>query len=151
MHSKSDKSRGLKPRLKNYFRLQVVPDGPSSRTIPIAVSLSRAASAARTSLSGLADRITFIDLATIFPLDEETIRAEYSRIGKALIVEDTPSAGSVGECVLALLSQCPCYHPGSVRLLSALPMPLPCPRKLEEEVLVSDAAIREAAAALLGL
>ncbi len=117
----------------------------------LVIGYSRAASAARTSLSGLADRITFIDLATIFPLDEETIRAEYSRIGKALIVEDTPSAGSVGECVLALLSQCPCYHPGSVRLLSALPMPLPCPRKLEEEVLVSDAAIREAAAALLGL
>ena len=117
----------------------------------LVVGYSRPFSVALSSLSDLRDRITFIDLATIYPLDRETLLNEFNRVGKALIVEDTPLSGSVGESVLAVFASSQCYKPGSAVVLSSLPMPLPCPRKLEEEVLISERRIRDAALSLLSL
>ena len=94
-------------------------------------------------LDDLKDRITFIDLATISPLDEETLRDEFKHIQKALIVEDTPLEGSVGESVMRILASESSYKPGSVRIISAENMPIPVPRALEMSVLPSDEKIRQ--------
>ena len=115
------------------------------------IGYSRAFSAASDALSDLKDEITFIDLATIKPLDKEAIVSSFSVTKKALIVQDTPQEGSVGEMVLSLLSSLPCYIPGSVVMLSASSLPLPPSRKLEEAVLISSSQIREAAEGLLTL
>lgn len=117
----------------------------------LVIGYSRPFSVARSVLSDLSDDLTFIDLATIYPLDKETLEKEYSRVGKALVVEDTTLAGSVAESVVAILSSVSNYKPGFVKVLCALSMPLPCPRKLEEEVLVSGEKIRDAALGLLSL
>ncbi len=123
--------------------------GSGSRLLVI--GYSRPFTAARHALADLAADITFIDLATIYPLDEATLTAEFERVGRALIVEDTPLEGSVAESVMRILSSSSRYRAGSCRILSALSMPLPCPRALEEAVLVSEESIREAALALLAL
>ena len=94
-------------------------------------------------LNDFKDRITFIDLATISPLDEETLRDEFKHIQKALIVEDTPLEGSVGESVMRILASESSYKPGSVRIISAENMPIPVPRALEMSVLPSDEKIRQ--------
>ena len=94
-------------------------------------------------LNDFKDRITFIDLATISPLDEETLRDEFKHIQKALIVEDTPLEGSVGESVMRILASESSYKPGSVRIISADNMPIPVPRALEMSVLPSDEKIRQ--------
>ena len=102
-------------------------------------------------LEDLRDEITFIDLATISPLDEETLSYEFIAINNALIVQDTPLIGSVGESVLRVLSSCSVYKPGNVRILSSERMPLPVPRALEMAVLPSDERIRRAAEEMLSL
>ena len=117
----------------------------------LVIGYSRTAAAERRALRDLSARMTFIDLLSLQPLDEEAIIREYSRIGRALIAEDTPLAGSVAESVMRIIALLPSYRPGSVEILSARPMPLPCPRSLEEEVLVTDSGIRDAAMRLLGI
>ncbi len=117
----------------------------------LVVGYSRPFQTALRALSDLKDKVTFIDLATLYPLDEKTLRKEYGRIGKALIVEDTPCCGSVAESVLSLFAQEECYKAGTVEILSAQAMPLPCPRELEEAVLVSESQIRDAALRVLSL
>ena len=117
----------------------------------LVIGYSRTASAERRALRNLSERITFIDLLSLQPLDEETIAREYCRIGRALIAEDTPLPGSVAESVMRVIALQTAYRPGSVEILAARPMPLPCPRSLEEEVLVTDDEIRDAAIRLLGI
>ncbi len=112
---------------------------------------SRAFAEAGKVLRDMADRITFLDLATISPLDEEAIASHYTRIGKALIVEDTPLEGSVAESVLRIIASLPSYTPGSVRIVSALPSPVPFSPALESAVLVSGESIRAEAISMIGL
>lgn len=113
------------------------------------IGYSRAFSAAYHELQDLSSVLTFIDLATIQPLDRETLEREFLRVGRALVVEDTPLGGSVAESVVSILSSARNYHPGSVMVLSARSVPLPCPRILEEEVLISGSMIRESVESML--
>ena len=115
------------------------------------IGYSRPFARGRSVLAGFCSDITFIDLATIYPLDKETIEREFLRVGKALIVEDTPLGGSVAESVLSIVSALPNYRAGRCRILHALSMPLPPSREGEECVLPGDSAIRDAAEALLSL
>ena len=117
----------------------------------LVIGYSRPFALALKALSHLSERITFLDLATLQPLDKETILNEFSRIGKALIVQDTPLGGSVAESVLSIVSALPNYRAGRCRILHALSMPLPPSREGEECVLPGDSAIRDAAEALLSL
>ncbi len=117
----------------------------------LVIGYSRPFAVARKALSSISDSITMLDLATIHPLDEKTILKEFGRIGKALIVEDTPLQGSIAESVVSILSSSSSYKPGCIEVLSALPVPLPCPRSLEEMVLVSEEDIRDSAYRLLSL
>lgn len=114
----------------------------------LVIGYSRAFNAAYRALGDI-EGIGFIDLATIHPLDEETLLSEYGRVGRALIVEDTPLQGSVAESVVRVLSSSPSYRPGTVSILPAQPAPLPCPRRLEESILPSSEAMREAALAMI--
>lgn len=100
-------------------------------------------------LEDLKDRITFVDLATIAPLDEKTLASEFRKAKRALIVQDTPLIGSVGESVMRVLASCDGYLPGNVRILSSERMPLPVPRALEMSILPSDEKIRKAAEVML--
>ena len=116
----------------------------------LVIGYSRPFARARKVLADLSS-ITFVDLATIYPLDEETITREFSRVGKALILQDTPKPGSVGADVVRILASQPSFSPSAVVLLGAEDVPLPCPRLLEEEILLSDSTIRDAALELLAL
>ena len=116
----------------------------------LVIGYSRPFARARKVLADLSS-ITFVDLATIYPLDEETITREFSHIGKALILQDTPKPGSVGADVVRILASQPSFSPSAVVLLGAEDVPLPCPRLLEEEILLSDSTIRDAALELLAL
>ena len=112
----------------------------------LVVSYSHAFALARRALAGYSDKITFIDLATINPLDEETIRREFSRIGKMLVVQDTQLVCSVAESVIRIASET--GLPVKARVVSAASMPLPVSRKLENMVLPDAAKIAEAAFSL---
>lgn len=109
----------------------------------LVIAYSHAASLARKALGPYADDITFIDLATIYPLDKDTIVREYRRVPHALIVQDTTAEGSIGESVLRVLAEA--SDSLSVRMVSALDAPIPVSRRLEESVLISEDRIVEAA------
>ena len=78
----------------------------------------------------------------------ETLMEQFARVGKALIVQDTPLQGSVGESVLRILSEAGEVH-GRVRISSACDMPIPASGQLERQALLSAAQIRAAAIALM--
>ena len=109
----------------------------------LVISYSHAASLSRKALKPYDEDITFIDLATIYPLDRETLVKEYRRVPHALIVQDTPEEGSVGESVLRILAEFSSSL--SFRMVSALDAPIPVSRQLEERVLISEERIEEAA------
>ena len=109
----------------------------------LVISYSHAASLSRKALKPYDEDITFIDLATIYPLDRETLVKEYRRVPHALIVQDTPEEGSVGESVLRILAESSSSL--SFRMVSALDAPIPVSRQLEERVLISEERIEEAA------
>ena len=114
----------------------------------LVIGYSRPFHAAMEALRDMEGDITFIDLATIKPLDAETLMEHFSRVGKALIVQDTPLQGSVGESVLRILSEAGEVH-GRVRISSACDMPIPASGQLERQALLSAAQIRAAAIALM--
>lgn len=103
----------------------------------LVIGYSRAFAEARKALSE--DDVTFIDLATIKPLDEETILEYGKRFDHILIVQDTPRQGSVGECVIDVLMNL--ENRPKIKLLSSLDMPLPFSRSLEGGVLLNKEKI----------
>ena len=110
----------------------------------LVIGYSHAYALARKVLASMADRITFIDLATIQPLDTDTLQREIKRVPRALIVQDTPLGGSVAETVRAVLGdEC------KVRIVSSMSMPIPVAKALEEQVLLSPEAVLRAARELL--
>lgn len=114
----------------------------------LVVGYSRPIHEAMEALSAFSDDITFIDLATIKPLDEDTLKKEFRRVGRALIVQDTPVFGSVGESVFRILMQengCS----GDIRILSALDSPVPASAAGENMILLSRDRIYDAAVAMM--
>ena len=112
----------------------------------LVISYSHAFQTAWKALSEYRNRITFLDLATIHPLDEDAIAGAYRRIGKALIVQDTPLPGSVGESVLRVISGLGMKV--DARLVSALDMPVPVSKELESSVFPDREAVLKAAFSL---
>ena len=109
----------------------------------LVISYSQAMALSRKVLQPYEGDITFIDLATIHPLDKETIVREYGRVPHALIVQDTPAEGSVGDTVARIIAES--FHSVDLRIVSAFSMPLPVSRQLEARVLISGDRITEAA------
>lgn len=114
----------------------------------LAIGYSKAFQTMMRALSDIREEVTFIDLATIYPLDEETLKREFRRIGKAVIVQETAIGGSVAESVLRVLAEAGEVH-GNVEIVSSLPVPLPSSAVPESEVLVSSERIRQAVMALI--
>lgn len=94
------------------------------------------------------ERITYIDLATISPLDKDTIIGYASSFDKILIVQDTPECGSVGDSVISLIAR-NCNGRKDIRLVAARSLPIPFSRNLEKNVIPTTEEIRKAVFELL--
>ena len=107
------------------------------------IGYSHAFQTARRATRDIADRITYIDLGTISPIDEETIIEHVNRIGKVLVVEDTPIGGSVADTVVALIST---RAHGALdhapRIVAARKLPTPFSKILEQSVIPTEDEIR---------
>ena len=109
----------------------------------------------RTALRGtrdLASKITYIDLGTVSPLDEETILRETRRIGKVMIVQDTPLGGSVGDTVASLIAQNAFDSLKSpVKIVHAGQFPVPFAKILEQSQIPTEERVHQEAEMMLGL
>ena len=94
------------------------------------------------------ERLTYIDLATISPLDKDTIIGYASSFDKILIVQDTPECGSVGDSVISLIAR-NCNGRKDIRLVAARSLPIPFSRNLEKNVIPTIEEIRKAVFELL--
>ena len=111
------------------------------------ISYSHAYQTSLEATQSFSDRITYIDLATISPLDEETIIREAGKFEKIMIVQDTPFSGSVGATVAAMISR---HFAGKrIEIVSALDMPIPFAKSLENAVVPVKERVRIKAASLL--
>ncbi len=85
---------------------------------------------------------TFLDIASLRPLDEDGIREYASRFERIMIVEDTPLQGSAAESVIR------CIREANISCMivtvTAEDMPLAFTRRLEGETLVSECDILSA-------
>ena len=111
----------------------------------LVIGYSRAIHEARKALAEFS--VTFMDLATIKPLDKEAILLWAGKIGRILIVENVPLQSSVAESVIRILHEEGMTN--KVRTVSALEMPLAFSRTLENGALPNRERIREAALALM--
>ena len=114
----------------------------------LAIGYSRAFRIMQEALSDIRDEVTFIDLAAIYPIDEETLKREFLRIGKAIIVQEPSLGGSVAESVLRVLSEAgEVYKKARIITSEAIPVPSSCIP--ESNVIISGESIRKAAEELL--
>ena len=109
----------------------------------------------RTAVKGtrdLASRITYIDLGTVSPLDEKTILREARRIGKVMIVQDTPLGGSVGDTVASLIAQKAFDSlKAPVKIVHAGQIPVPFSKILEQSQIPTEERVHEEALLMLAL
>ncbi len=107
----------------------------------LVIAYSRAYRVAENALKDVERDITFIDLATIKPLDEDSIRFYSSSFDRILIAEDTPLQSSVAESVIRIIravnDRC------RISVATALDIPIPFSRKLEREVILNEERVRE--------
>lgn len=107
----------------------------------LVIGYSRPFNIAKKVLSG--DECTFLDIASLKPLDEEAVKEESSHFSSILILEDTPLHGSIAETVISLIWSV--NRKARISTLSSPDIPLAFSRKLERETLPSaEDIIREA-------
>ena len=112
------------------------------------IGYSHAFHTAFESTEDIRERLTYIDLATISPLDKDTIIGYASSFDKILIVQDTPECGSVGDSVISLIAR-NCNGRKDIRLVAARSLPIPFSRNLEKNVIPTIEEIRKAVFELL--
>lgn len=112
------------------------------------IGYSHAFHTAFESTEDIREMITYIDLATISPLDKDTIIGYASSFDKILIVQDTPECGSVGDSVISLIAR-NCNGRKDIRLVAARSLPIPFSRNLEKNVIPTIEEIRKAVFELL--
>lgn len=112
------------------------------------IGYSHAFHTAFESTEDIRERLTYIDLATISPLDKDTIIGYASSFDKILIVQDTPECGSVGDSVISLIAR-NCNGLKDIRLVAARSLPIPFSRNLEKNVIPTIEEIRKAVFELL--
>lgn len=89
------------------------------------------------------EECTFLDIASLKPLDEEAVKSASSAFKAVLILEDTPLGGSIAETVIRLVLSVNCS--ARIGVLSSSEIPLAFSRKLESGTLPSaEDIIREA-------
>ena len=107
----------------------------------LVIGYSRPFSLAKKVLSP--DECTFLDIASLKPLDEEAVKSAASDFKSILILEDTPLAGSIAETVIRLVGSV--NREARIGVLSSPDIPLAFSRKLEGGTLPSaENIIREA-------
>ena len=94
------------------------------------------------------ERVTFLDLVSLKPLDEECIKQWAGKIGRILIVENVPLQSSVAESVIRIIRESGIK--AKIKTVSALDMPLAFSKKLENAILPNRDRIREAFVDLIG-
>ncbi len=112
------------------------------------IGYSHAFHTAFESTEDIRERLAYIDLATISPLDKDTIIGYASSFDKILIVQDTPESGSVGDSVISLIAR-NCNGRKDIRLVAARSLPIPFSRNLEKNVIPTTEEIRKAVFELL--
>ena len=112
------------------------------------IGYSHAFHTAFESTEDIRERLTYIDLATISPLDKDTIIGYASSFDKILIVQDTPECGSVGDSIISLIAR-NCNGRKDIRLVAARSLPIPFSRNLEKNVIPTTEEIRKAVFELL--
>lgn len=116
----------------------------------LVISYSHAFSTVKKATRGLEDEITYIDLATINPLDELTIVCESRRIGRVLVVQDTPLNGSVADSVVSVIARNASQSlKAPVEVIAAKALPIPFSRSLERTVIPTEDEVRAKVLALL--
>lgn len=110
----------------------------------LVIGYSYALYKAREALSELP--ISFFDLRSLRPLDEQGILFFSSFFENVLIIEETSLLGSVAESVARILIE---GYEGEVDVLSGLDTPIPFNRELESEVILSEEKIRSKALDIL--
>ena len=112
----------------------------------LVIGYSRGLYEARKALEN--ESVTFLDLCTLKPLDEESIVKWAGRIRKILIVENVPIQSSVAESVIRIIMEN--NIKAEIKTVSALELPLAFSRKLENATLPNRDRIREAFDKLVG-
>ncbi|HVS31152.1 MAG TPA: transketolase C-terminal domain-containing protein, partial [Thermoanaerobaculia bacterium] len=91
-----------------------------------------------------------LDLRSLVPLDREAVLELTRRCNRVLIIHEDTRTGSIGESIAAIIQEEAFEHlDAPIRILGALDTPVPYSPPLEEEFLPSEAAIEEAARALM--
>ena len=89
---------------------------------------------------------TLLDLRSLVPLDKNAILSSVAKTGKVLIVTEDSKRGSIGQSVASIIAEEVFeYLDAPVRVLGALDTPVPYSPTLEEEYLISEEQIIEAA------
>jgi len=87
-----------------------------------------------------------LDLRTLAPLDRVSLLAVAKHCGRVLVVHEDARTGGIGESVAAIIQEEAFeWLDAPVRVLGALDTPVPYAPPLEEEYLVSEAEILQAA------
>ena len=94
------------------------------------------------------ESVTFLDLCTLKPLDEDADIEWAERINKILIVENVPLQSSVAESVIRIIMEKGIK--AEIKTVSALDLPLAFSKKLENATLPNRDRIREAYDKLVG-
>ncbi len=121
---------------------KVIVSGEGNKVLVI--GYSRPFATAKKILSS--DECTFLDIASLRPLDEDGIREYASRFERIMIVEDTPLQGSVAESVIRCVREA--NTSAVIVTVTAEDMPLAFTKRLEGETLVSNSDILSAYARL---
>ncbi len=92
-----------------------------------------------------------IDLRTLSPLDGESVVESVRRTGRALIVDEAPAFGSIGNQVAAIIQSEAFWHlDAPVRVVAAPLSPIPHSPVLVDAMVPSSATVVEQALDLLG-
>ncbi len=111
------------------------------------ISYSHSTITCRKALSLCTRSVDHIDLATIKPVDIQTIKESVLKTGRVIIVQDTPLAGSVGASVSAMItgdSEMFAALKKEVLIISSLDYPIPFSRTLEKAVIPTTETVVQA-------
>ena len=88
------------------------------------------------------EKVTFLDLCSLKPLDEDAIKEWAGKIRKILIVENVPMQSSVAESIIRIIVESGIK--ATIKTVSALDLPLAFSRTLENAILPNRDRIRMA-------
>ncbi len=104
----------------------------------LVISYSRAMALAKKAL--LDEKVSFLDLATLRPVDRNGIKKYSAKFDNILLLSDTPYEGGILPMVLSCIDNA---ERKNIRILTALDCPVPFSPDLERTVLLTSEKIKE--------